>query len=776
MSDYFDAANSGTLYWTISLYIPAEKLSNALGIPRAEQAGQSGIVTPEQWRKLAYSHRCSLILGSAMDPLFNDIADRDVQGTAQEFLLSATDDPTGADLDLLARDTVLDEIEVEFFPPKDIKWVTEGRSFRATPPGMSIMRPMTLKRFWFAHYGGALSYHLSFCYRYKPLVPEPDNIIGPPNPLGNGYSPANYYFISMLQKLVAPKEMALQVSTLQSPSQLPNGLKKSIFESDTGIELLDFPIVRGLSPSASGATPFWQGLGDLFEADARSLAARLSSVHPSLVSPKVLVKSDWRKALLDDQPVIEVPGLGMPRCRFMFFIHDDRFFKRLMPTGHDNASIPRKDMIQDGCYAPYLAKIKELKRNAKANSVKLDFAYWDWVTGGGADFSGAIAEGKIKPLDQVDGAPVPFETVEQQVAAIRAGHCVLTIDENNMTMERQVKLHVPCYEITRTDCLDYLFLSGFNQNIIDFMNQDTSEILDSTDPLYPYRDDQANERFFVRFANHRGLITYAPRSRSLEIGNDYIGTCPYAFLIHVLTMHNEFLARTHEEWSMARIERIEALIANRAAPGTPLHMLLQQREPLPYLEGSHLELAELAINRAKLAEFRDYERFRYENPFRYDTERDVFLRLEELRGTRRKKEALTLAMSSLEDHASDLKLRNQLLTDSAAARRDNQLNWLLGGTGVFGCGQMMYWIGEKALGEDKSKLPRNPIVDLTEESGNISVGTAILSLTELIMLIAVIGFLICIIWIGCGAYRRWRTKRTERKRRIALLQSIGHPD
>ena len=46
-----------------------------------------------------------------------------------------------------------------------------------------------------------------------------------------------------------------------------------------------------------------------------------------------------------------------------------------------------------------------------------------------------------------------------------------------------VKHHIPAFEAHRADCLDYLFLAGFNQNIIDFMNQDTSEILDSIDPI-----------------------------------------------------------------------------------------------------------------------------------------------------------------------------------------------------------------------------------------------------------------------------------------------------
>lgn len=252
----------------------------------------------------------------------------------------------------------------------------------------------------------------------------------------------------------------------------------------------------------------------------------------------------------------------------------------------------------------------------------------------------------------------------------------------------------------------------------------------------------------MRDANHRAMITYAPQSRSLEAGNDYIGTCPYAFLIHVLALHNEFLARGHETWSMARVERIKALVKGRQPEQNPMQIALAQIEPLE--PGECLEQAEFAINDAKLAEFGNYERFRYINPFRYDTERDVFAQLEELRGTSRKQAALALAIRSLEDHASDLKRRSQRANDAEVARRDARLNILLGGTGVFGPGQMIYWIGEKASGEEAGKAPRATLFGwLDRPKGTPSkaviehrqaLGEAILSSTELAMSAALLVF------------------------------------
>ncbi|MFC5345272.1 hypothetical protein ACETK8_04250 [Brevundimonas staleyi] len=239
------------------------------------------------------------------------------------------------------------------------------------------------------------------------------------------------------------------------------------------------------------------------------------------------------------------------------------------------------------------------------------------------------------------------------------------------------------------------------------------------------------------------MITYVRKSRSLETGNDYIGACPYAFLIHATALHNEFLARDHEQKTMTRIDRIQALTDGEAPDDTVAMRMLESQEPLgekdspvtadtpidkdrwrSFPEQERLRRAEIAINQAKLAEFSRYDRFRHANPFRYDTERVVFKKLEELRGVSRKSAALVLAIKSLEDHASDLASQQkrqednerrktaqiqkdladraaeaQRRVENAAAKRGQLLNVVLGMTGVFGAGQMFYWIGEKAEGE-----------------------------------------------------------------------------
>ena len=133
----------------------------------------------------------------------------------------------------------------------------------------------------------------------------------------------------------------------------------------------------------------------------------------------------------------------------------------------------------------------------------------------------------------------------------------------------------------------------------------------------------------------------------------------------------------------------------------------------------------------------------------------MFKKLEELRGVSRKNKALSLAIQSLEDHASDLARRQQKRADAAqaaaerkqkdaeeaAAKRGRHLNFLLSMTGVFGAGQMFYWIGEKAAGgEGKDAEPARQLFGLLPSAH--WAGNLILSLTEGLMTVALILFFV----------------------------------
>ncbi|MDM7957458.1 hypothetical protein [Blastomonas sp.] len=731
----FESARPGTLYWTLSMYISPDDVATVTGHPETR-------VTHKQFARVQSAHPPSILLRNAIDPLFNDIADREVLGEVQEHLLAADDAPDLPEADAKTRRNaaerkIRDSEKLIFKMPDVIEWSTEGVTYCASPPGLDEERAVRFRRFWLAHNNGALSYHLAFSHHYASLETDGD---------GRGYDPSTYYFLSLLQKLAAPKEFEI------TQGHAAPGTPTSVFASQTGISPLD-----GMTVTDGTGTPkrFWPFVKQRMLDDAERLFDRLA------VETGPRPAGNFEKILIREVPFIEVPELTVPKSRFMFLFDDERFFKRLMPVDPlTQASMARKVMVREECYAPYQQELaKRVKQAETANTaVQLDASYWQWVANP-LDYEALIGPelGYIRPSpDDL------FPDVQAMAHAIRAGTAMRTVDAHGVPLGAPEPLHIPAFELGRTDCLDYLFLSGFNQNIIDFMNQDTSEILDSIDPIYPDSDEQSDERFFVRYANHRAMVTYVPKSRSLETGNDYIGTCPYAFLIHALTLHNEFLAREHEQRSMARIERIEQLVshADDQTASRGARNALENQETFP--GDSNFEKAEYAINQVKLAEYRDFERFRYANPFRYDTERDVFAKLEELRGTTRKKNALAMAIASLEDHASDLGRRHQLKADADAARRDTQLNILLGGTGIFGAGQMIYWIGESAAGDPAGDPPKpaEPVeMDLLGVFPISLEGSVIMAWTEAVMIYAVLIFVPFFFYILGSAIGKWAKKK-----------------
>lgn len=778
-TDGYEVARSGTLYWTLSLYIGPDRVAEALNLAPEKR------VEPAVFRRTQRNHLPSLALAHAIDPLMNDIADREIRGELQEFLLSTADDAGIRDLDEAAV-AIRGHEDLIFTLPKSVSWTTEGVRFHAHPPGMDDARIVRLRRFWMSHNDGALSYHLSFSHYYG------GGYVDAAGRRRSGYDPSTYYFLSLLQKLAAPKEYVLDPQRLKPAAAARNPVLDVFGDEKLHISPLDDIRVRQATgpDGMMQAQRFWPFVRTMFEGDAVRLFPRLAAE----LDPSKPPRTGFERGLLELSPVMETPGLAAPRSRFMFMLHDERFFDRLMPLDEATQTpAPRKRMVQPRCYDPYQDRIRALTKplggrppkavhlGAPPDGVRAgeraDPEFWDWVERR-ADYEAAMADGVfVRRNPQADPAkgeadlwrPIsdkttPHERMADLVEAMRRGQVVQIKafrqpgEVEARLLETPVEHHIPAFEIERADCLDYLFLAGFNQNIIDFMNQDTSEILDSIDPIYPDSSEQSDERFFVRYANHRAMITYVPKSRSLEIGNDYIGACPYAFLIHALALHNEFLARGHEHKTMTRIDRIHALVEGKLPPPSEAMLALEKQEPLE--ETDPLSQAEMAINKAKLAEFDQYERYRHANPFRYDTERDVFRKLEELRGVSRKNEAMSLAIKSLEDHASDLSRRQQKKADEEGAKRGQLLNILLGMTGVFGAGQMFYWIGEKAAGGAKESAAAEaktlaasapPAVQAVEKADPPrelfgvmdpwpELGDFILSATEVLMTLALLAF------------------------------------
>ncbi|KCZ58896.1 hypothetical protein [Hyphomonas chukchiensis] len=588
----YQANEPQSVYWTLSLYVDRDNLKDILGFHPQ----------PEHYRAVQMASSDSLELRNAMEPLFNDIADREREGRVDDILLAASTPRQGETIAITA--------------PGQIEWETEGSVFCASPPGLDTPRAVDFRRFWYSHLDGAVSYHLSFRIAYE-------------------HTPADFYFLSLLQKAAAPKEFSRN-----NAHSLEKGKARSRRPTDarlTGVQPLDEMLV---SDTDVKDARFWHFVKRRFEADARALIPRLQraghgqSVEPDpahappfwdkYLNPPLSLESIQFETLVVHSPFIEVPGLEMPLARFMFFFNDETLFERLMPplSEGETARAPRSLMCQERCYVRYPAKIEELVEKGRHHNpprVDMDRDYWDW-----------LASDKY------------------------------TDEEFNRLKTTRPAMQ----DKARTDCLHYLFMAGFCQNIIDFMNQDASEVQDSLDPVYPTNDRQDEESFFVRFANPRALVTFVKRSRSLDTGNDYIGTCPYAFLIHVAALHNEYLARQYEMSTFSLIKDVQKLNSKR-----------------------RLKKAADTFYRFRTGPFANYGRFRYRNIFRYDTEGDVFEALDKRRGTVRRDEYLEGLVANMESQTRDLEAR-------ITKEDEGRVNLALGALGFFGLLQLVFSVAD----------------------------------------------------------------------------------
>jgi hypothetical protein len=106
------------------------------------------------------------------------------------------------------------------------------------------------------------------------------------------------------------------------------------------------------------------------------------------------------------------------------------------------------------------------------------------------------------------------------------------------------------------------------------------------------------------------------------------------------------------------VEKVNAYL--RAAQGTGQE---------PRAIGQLVREAEEWINWYRIAAFEHFDRHRYFNPFRYDTERDVFTELERLRGTSRLAAALDKALAALDEATRDIQ---RVREDAEADRRQEE--------------------------------------------------------------------------------------------------------
>lgn len=594
MSDGHDKrvpAEDRTIYWTLSFYIPREKIE-----PFVTHLPPSSQDFADKLRSRQDVDPVTRRMRQAIDPLFNDVADRSRLGKVEDFLFAG-----------------MGACDVELTLPSTIEWMTEGKKFvvgMADANGARQKRAFKFCSFWYVHGNGSVSWHagLSHCYAAQ-MAQERD-----------GGTPTSLYLMSLLQKLAWPKE----------------------FDPERGKDCDGGPCnTDRLVGIAINDEAFWDYITARFNEDA------------GLELPAIFRDAGWQpgkvhdislfKELIDQPESIEVPGLVCPVARSCFFFQDKAFFNLIQPK-HDGQLIGRSSRILDQDFGGYPGMIESLPVSDLGKRV-LDADYWNQMRQDAGD-SSENNDGSSEPrMEESDEAPDLAAQADRPNASER---------------------------------LAYLFLAGFNQNIIDFTNQEASEVLDSLDPIYPRSEEQQKEGFFIRFANPRSMITYVPRSRTLEVGNDFIGTCPYAFLIHALSMHNEALTRAQEKATFKAIGEIVGKIGDA-------EMSIAQRDNAA--AAASLRDAEKAINRTRMDAFFKFDQHRYANPFRYDTERDVFDEMEQLRGTSRLKIAYEAALNALDEQANDImRIRNEGEAD-AVARRERRISYLfsfLGFTGLAG--------------------------------------------------------------------------------------------
>jgi len=175
----------------------------------------------------------------------------------------------------------------------------------------------------------------------------------------------------------------------------------------------------------------------------------------------------------------------------------------------------------------------------------------------------------------------------------------------------------------------YYFLSGFFQNIIDFFRQDTSEVLDSTEPIY-------EDPHFLLYANPRCLYEVVSSSRSLEQGGrDWLGTCPYLLLVHIMAFHNETLVLQFEK-------KVSEIINALEKQGF-------QVETISSLSSRKIRKLINIFRESRLFIFQKVYKHMYSNVLRYQTEQEFYSAVEKIRGTHGKLEYWKDILEKLEE-------------------------------------------------------------------------------------------------------------------------------
>lgn len=562
-------------------------------------------------------------LRDAIDPLFNDVAMRDRNSTLDEFLIDVPGRKEGE--------------PIQFLIPDTIRWTTEGRKFRADL-GPQRPRDATCQMFWYVHSNGSLSFHMTFRLEYAHTYED-------------------FYFLSILQKMFFPKEF-----TVEGRGAEP----EDICSDTTGIWPLDNTRVRRRSTGADAAggpggtrphidLSFWQYVRGQFDTKLDDLIQKLLK---------------WMDELAEAQKAITDGKL-------------------------DNSATPRsltpKDVTRVARILKDIGERRFRYRHAVDKNRTSATFLWDHLVAVDRDDFIEV------PRLQAPAVRSVMMFKDGKFLSLLQPNERATIINNKNYANRLPPDHDRSAEIVITKAafdapqkypgpfdIRHYFLSGFFQNIIDFLNQDASEVLDGIDPIYPVSDAQAEEKFFVCYANGRSLFEVVENSRSLDAGLDYIGICPYLFLVHLMALHNEFVIRRYEKETKEIQDQLESSSLTNFGNMQSLISSIQAEA----FRGKPVGVEEINKATSRFYEFRYraftiFIRHLYDNTFRYDTERDVFDELLKIRGTTTRQERCKSIVDGLDKTMQDLEEDKRHREQSKIQQSDNRLQYLVVIVGFF---------------------------------------------------------------------------------------------
>jgi hypothetical protein len=557
-----DAVPDAGAFFTLSLLIDGEQI-DALWRECAPDAPHT-VWTQRLLEQMQTQYDDSGRLQAAINPMFDDIADRARNLFLREFLLdtpnAAPDAPGVATPSTDAAGNVCARIVLRL--PGGIRWQTEGRSAVDVDlgPQRVAFAPVLCRAFWMAHSNRALSYHLSFEVPFQRGLRD-------------------YFGLAMLQKA---------------------------FFASEHTDWLHDDVAAGWQVQPAGGGPTKQLLAfieQLFEGHMHHLLQRIAEVAGVSTAPlRAVGERAWQRLVLHTDAPLDHPAApsrawvaAAARRRLLVVLRDAEFFDTLDAVRRDANALPT--------FTPFT------------------------------------------PVASDSGASYALPALSAQIADVVAAQ---------PPMQPPAPGHTVVHDTQQ-------------RRVQHFEQQDTLEVHDALMPIYPPPGVSGSNEGFMVYASPAVVYEVVRTSRSLDgAGRQWIGTCPYIFLVHMTAFHNESLVRAYED----NVSRLVLHLEHRGLRADA-DAASERFEPL-------LDHAFECIRDFRLVTFEQVHKHYSFNVFRYDTEQSFFQAIEHVRGVVPRREYWDKVLVHLTDTVDGLK------QDRGARfeRRIARIGFVLAVTGV----------------------------------------------------------------------------------------------